>query len=174
MKSRRRPAQRATKKARSQPFSVVDTEAYRRVLDALALKRRNPQLSMTAAAKLSGTTVPTICRHAAQVLLYSGRRIDVKKTDRLLRAMRMLTPRGEVVVYTRDFYAASRMGSYNNALRLYVRAGDATALGAFAGKSVKDIDGKTYEFVTDTSTLNRLARAGVVRVAEIYATDGPP
>lgn len=160
------PGERAYLEA-SSPGSL---DPYRRVLDALSLKRRTPSISLTKAAKSSGTTLKTIRRYASSALEVRSGRLDVKRSDRLPRPMRMLTPRGEVTVPTKSFRTASWIGKYNNALREFYVTGDSTAVKRFADKSIRS-GGKTYEFVTDTKTLNRLARAGAVHFVDVYAPE---
>ncbi len=146
-------------------------DALRRVFDTLALKRRNPKLSLSAAAKQSGTTLRTVRNYASPTLEIRSGRLDVKASDRLPRQLRMLVPRGEVVVSTTSSRTASRIAKYNNAIRQYLVTGDPAALKPFVGKSIRS-GGKTYELLTDTRTINRLARAGAVHFADIYATVG--
>lgn len=172
MTRKRAPTPGTVKKLLLQALSEVDNDARRRVLDALALKRRNPDLSLSAAAKASGTTLRTIRRHAPSALITRPNgRLNVTKTDHLTRVMRMLTGRGEVVVTTHSFRTASRIGKYNNAIRQYLVIGDPLVLQPFAGKSVR-ASGQTYEFLTDTRTINRLARAGAAHFVDVYAADG--
>lgn len=152
-------------------LSGVKGDAYRRVLDTLSLKRRKPALSLSAAARESGTTLRTIRRHAPSVLETRSGRLDVQASDRLPRPMRMLTPTGEVIVNTRSSRTASRISRHNNAVReLYTSAGDTSALKPFNDKTIRG-GGKTYEFATDPQLLNRLARAGAVHFLDIYAPE---
>lgn len=153
------------------PLSNVKEDAYRRVLDAIALKRRKPAMSLTRAAKSTGTTVRTIRRHAPSVIEIRSGRLDVKATDRLRRLMRMLTPKGEVQIETTNSRAASRISKHGNAVRRLVIAGDPKYLKPFVGKSVRS-GGRVYEFVTDQTTLKRLERAGELHFLDVYASKG--
>ncbi|HEY1883024.1 MAG TPA: hypothetical protein VGG51_08285 [Candidatus Cybelea sp.] len=145
-------------------------DAYRRSLDTVALKRRNPHLSLTKAATSSGTTLTTIRKYVGSALDVRSGRFDVKPTDRLPRPMRMLTPAGEISVLTTSSRTASQIGHYNNAVRAFLITGDESSLQLFEGLSIRS-DGKTYAFVTDRTTLNRLARAGAVHFLDIYASE---
>jgi hypothetical protein len=142
-------------------------DTYYRVLDAIALKRRDPKLSLTKAAKHSGTTIHTIERYAPSALEVRSGRFDVRQSDRLLRRMRMLTPQGEVVVRTTSSRTATRIAEYNNALREYVLTRDTTQLKRFENKTVRS-GGETYAFVTDPKILDRNVRAGMVHFVDIY------
>lgn len=159
----------AAERAYLEATSAAKQDTYRRVLDAFSLKRRNPDLSLTRAAKSSGTTLKTVRKYAGPALTIRSGRLDVKPTDRLPRPMRMLTARGEVVIQTTSSRVASRIGRFNNALRKYYVSNDSSALHAFAGKSIRS-RGEDYEFVTDAKTLNRLARAGALHFLDIYAS----
>ncbi|MEO8909523.1 MAG: hypothetical protein ABI408_04775 [Gemmatimonadaceae bacterium] len=143
-------------------------DTYYRVLDAIALKRRDPKISLTKAAKHSGTTVSTIEKYAGSALEVRSGRFDVRNSDRLPRALRMLTPSGEVVVRTTSSRTATRIAEYNNALREYVLTRDTTQLKRFVNKTVRS-GGQTYTFVTDSKALDRNVRAGAVHFVDIYA-----
>lgn len=143
-------------------------DAYRRALDAISLSRRDPKASLTKAARSSGTTVKTIRKYAEGAIEERGGRFLAKPSDRLPRRMRMLTPRGEVVVKTTSSRTASRIADANNALRLYVATGEPSALKPFEGKSVRS-GGQVYEFATDRRTIDRHIRAGAVHFVDIYA-----
>ncbi|HVA27969.1 MAG TPA: hypothetical protein VNF68_07295 [Candidatus Baltobacteraceae bacterium] len=158
------------KRAYLQATSRAKEDARRRALDAVATKRQNPALSMTAATRQSGTTLKTARKYAGQALAVRSGRLDVTPSDRLKRPMRMLTPKGEVVVVTTSSRAASRIGRYNNAVRQYLVTGDPEPLKPFSGKAIRS-GGERYEFVTDRRTLDKLARAGVVHFLDIYAPE---
>lgn len=145
-------------------------DARRRSLDAVSMKRRNPALSMTKAAKLCGTTLKTIRKYGAPALETRSGRVDVKASDRLQRRMRLLTPQGEVAVTTRSSRTASRLSEYYNAVRKFYATGDTDALKPFRNKAVRS-DGQRHEFVTDPRVLNRLGRAGAVSFSDIYAPE---
>jgi hypothetical protein len=145
-------------------------DARRRTLDAISVKRRNPAISMTKAAKLSGTTLKTIRKYGATALETRSGRVDVTPSDRLERRMRLLTRQGEVSVTTRSSRAASRLSEYNNAVRKFYATEDTSALAPFRNKGIRS-GGQRYEFVTDPRVLNRLGRAGAVSFIDIYAPE---
>jgi hypothetical protein len=168
MPRRKRPKQ--ARKIHLRAMTKRQNDAYRRGLDTVALKRRNPLLSLSKAARSSGTTLTTIRKYVGSALDVRSGRFDVKPTDRLPRAMRMLTPTGEISVLTTSSQAASRIGHYNNAVRTFLITGDESSLKLFEGLSVRS-GSKTYAFVTNRTTLNRLARAGAVHFLDIYASE---
>jgi len=143
-------------------------DAYRRVLDALALSRRD-KTSVTKAAERTGTTVKTIRKYGASAIEERSGRLYVKATDRLPRSMRLLTPKGEVVIHTTSSRTATQLADYNNALRNYVLTRDTTELKAFEGKAVRS-GGQVYAFATDPRTLDRYVRAGAVHFVDVYVT----
>lgn len=162
---------KAPKKIHLEALSGARQDAYRRALDAVSLKRRNPALTLSKAAKQSGTTLRTVRKYANSALELRSGRADVKPSDRLVRHMRMLTDRGEVAIRVTSSRAATRISRYNNAVReFYATLGDTSALKPFQGKSIRT-GGNTYEFVTDPATLNRLARAGAVHFLDIYVSE---
>lgn len=141
-------------------------DAYHRVLDALGIARRE-NISPTKAAKRSGTTLTTMRKYAGTVLEERSGRFYITRSDRLPRRMRMLTPRGEVIVKTTSSRKATMIAEYNNALREYVLTRDTTELKKYAKKTVRS-GGEEYTFAIDTRTLDRYVRAGGLHFVDIY------
>ena len=142
-------------------------EAYYRVLDALSISRRE-NISPTKAAKRSGTTLKTMRKYAGGAIEERSGRFYVKPSDRLPRRMRMLTPKGEVVVRTTSSRTATLIAEYNNALREYVLTRDTSEVKRL-GKKIVRSGGEQYAFATDTRTIDRYVRAGGVHFVDIYA-----
>lgn len=142
-------------------------DAYRRVLDALSLSRRD-KLSPTKAARASGTTVKTMRKYGGAAMEERGGRYYVKPSDRLPRRLRMLTPEGEIAVRTTSSRTATIIADHNNALRTYALTRDTSELGRFHDKVVRS-GGKTHAFATDPRMLDRHIRAGAVHFVDIYA-----
>ncbi len=141
-------------------------DAYYRVLDALALARRE-KTSPSKAAKKSGTTLKTMRRYAPSALEERSGRCYVTLSDRLPRRMRLFSTQGEVVVRTTSSRTATRIAEHNIAVRNYVLTRDTTELRHFEGKTIRS-GGKTYTFGTDSRTLDRHIRAGAVHFVDIY------
>jgi hypothetical protein len=152
-----------------EPRTHNQYDTQRRVLDALSEKRRNPKLSLSAAAKRVGTTVKTIRSYAGPALEVRSGRIDVKAADRIARTLQILTPSGLETVTVRNSRDATRVSRHHHAVRhaLLTFGTDTQALERFAGKTLR-AGGKTYTFVTGYSTLVRIARAGEVYFLDIY------
>jgi|HubBroStandDraft_4_1064222.scaffolds.fasta_scaffold00005_106 hypothetical protein len=142
-------------------------DAYYRVLDALALARRDKQ-SPTKAARKSGTTLQTMRKYAGSALQERSGRVYVTASDRLPRRMRVFTTHGEQVVQTTSSRKASLIADHNNAIRAYVLTRDASELKQFEGKTIRS-GGKVYTFGTDPRTLDRHIRAGAAHFVDIYA-----
>ncbi|HEV3092153.1 MAG TPA: hypothetical protein VGX91_12010 [Candidatus Cybelea sp.] len=154
-----------------QPTIAANEEAYRRVLDAISLKRRNPALSLSRAAKASGTTLKAIRQYAPEALEERGGRISVKPFDHLKRRMLMLTSQGLIHVTALDSDSASVIGEYWNAVRAYITSGDFGQLEPFVLRFIQVEEG-FFEFLTHRPTLNRLARAGELHFQDLYASTG--
>lgn len=162
--------------ARSKPITVTrrfleelthaKQDAYYRVLDAVALGRRD-KLAASKAARKSGTTLNTMRKYAPSALEERSGRVHVTPSDRLPRLMRMFTTQGELPVYTTSSRTATRIAEHNIAVKDYVLTRDTTELKRFEGKTVRS-RGKTYTFGTDPRTLDRHIRAGAVHFVDIY------
>jgi hypothetical protein len=139
-------------------------EARDRALEALSRMRRDG-LSLTRAAKQSGTTPATVWRYAGAVLARSRRgRIAANPTDRLYRRMRVLTAEGVKEVAIRGSHVASRIGAHWNAVRKYVDTGDESGLRAFA-----DTFPAGMRLATDPVFIDQEARRGELDFEDIYA-----
>lgn len=163
----------AVKRLYLEPKSSKQLETQRRVLDALAEKRKNPRQAMSVIARQAGTTLRTMKRYIPGALEIRGGRIDVKPTDRITRKLQMLTPEGLQDVTVHSSRDASRIAKHHNAVQraLFTFWTDTSRLDRFAGKSIKTA-GKTYAFATDPRVIDRLARAGGVHFLDIYGNGG--
>jgi hypothetical protein len=146
-------------------------ETYRRVLDALKVKREHPKYSLRRAAREAATSVSTIRRYASNVLTKSAGRYTVKTSDRLRRDLAFYDSRGQFTLTTHSSRQASTIAKYHNAVRAYLIYGDDSALSEFEGQSIT-VHGKPYPFLTDRRSLNRLARAGELHFLDIYSNGG--
>lgn len=146
-------------------------DTLRRVLDTIALARNDPSLSLSKAAKLSGTDLSTVKLHAADALEVRGGRTRVRPYDNLKRKLRFLTDRGIIIVTTRDSETASIIAEHWNALRTYYRTGNYESLEPFVLRFIYVEEG-TFEFLTHRPTLDRLARAGEPFFQDLYASSG--
>lgn len=155
------------------PKTERQAEARERALAALALIRREKS-SLRAAAKAESTDPRTVLRYVGSALRQERPRGYYRATtyDRIARRINFLTPRGTVPVTVRNSRTASRIAGYMNAVRSYVNKGELSGLERFRGKSFR-VGGVNYPFVSDPSTLEQLADAGVLAFEQLYrATQG--
>jgi hypothetical protein len=78
------------------------------------------------------------------------------------RQIRFYDELGEIWLDVPSKTARSRIGSYHNAVDVYLTEGDISALRPFQGKAVRDAEGRLHPFVTNPRILNRLARMGAL------------
>jgi transposase-like protein len=144
-----------------------DPLARERALEALQLMR-SEGLSLTAAARKAGTTPATVRKHVRNALRRTqGGRYLATPSDRLVRHLWLLTPKGVVEVAVRGSRQAELVASYMAAVDWYLRRGDASRLAAFRGKGIRSGD-RFFPFLTDTAALDKLARAGEVSFERLY------
>jgi len=148
-------------------LELARAEIYRVALDVVSLMRRHPRYSLASAAREFGTTPTTVKRYAGSALVKRRGRFRATGFDRLPRELQAHTTRGSFPVMTRSSKAASVISQHHHAIRAYIYHGDPSALEALAGKTVT-VGGERYQLLTDTRAINRLARAGALKVDDIY------
>ena len=112
----------------------------------------------------------TVQRKTKGVLrkLRNGRWV-ARKSDRLLRVLPLPSAQGLIEVGLQDSRQATVIGKYWNAVDLYRATGDGSALVAFRGTYITDVEGKRVPLLTDLSELDRLGSAGVLSFESLYA-----
>ena len=143
----------------------ADPYAQERARDALARSRREG-ISLTRAARLTGTTPRTVLRHAGAGFQLEGRRWVATPFDRMPREMAVLTELGPTVGMIRDSRTASLVAEHANAVRHYLHTGDERRLVGLRRKSFQ-LDGQTVVLVTDADLIERLAAGSEVHY-EVY------
>ena len=130
---------------------------------------RADRLSLAEAARQANTTPRTVQRHVGEALKRGDDgRYAATKFDRIPRTLRFVTPRGLMDLTVRSSRTASQIGRYMAAVHKYLTTGDRRALWPFRGKSIRS--GKiAHPFITDGTTLERLAFAGEVSFEDLYA-----
>ena len=165
---RRRPKPRRRSRVQALEARRKRYEAtVARVVEVLRLMRAEGR-SLSKAACTAGTTLTTVRRYAGKVVHREGRRYVAAPSDRLPRLVKFPTARGPIALPLRSARQASRVATYWNAVRLYLRTGDQRQLRAFRGKALR-VDKLAYPFITDPRTLERLYLAGEVAFEDIYA-----
>jgi len=140
-----------------------------RALEATALSRREHR-PLTEAAHRAGTTPTTVRRYARSAWRRKGRTWAPTARDSQLRRMRfpVAEPTPDIVyVDVPNSRAASAVGRYWDAVRLWARTGDASALVASRGKALR-IGDRRLPYVTDEDVLHDLADAGVLSFDVLY------
>lgn len=133
-------------------------------------KMRSEGLTLTQAAKDVGVSRRTVTRLGGSALKKSENgRYSVKRSDQLLRVMKIPTLSGPVEIGVRGSKQASILGSYWAALDRYVTTGDSSRLEKFRGMLVKDASGNVVELFADLKELKRLGHAGVLSFDSLYA-----
>jgi hypothetical protein len=144
-----------------------ERQARAKALDALS-RMRHENLSLTQAAKATGTTVAAIKRHAGTALEQTARgAYRAKPSDRLVRPMMVPTVHGPIPLDIRDSRAASLLGRYWSAVRYYLETGDAGPLRKLHGKGVT-VAKRFYPLITDPNALDTLADGGELSFDDIY------
>jgi hypothetical protein len=125
--------------------------------------------SVTSAARNYGRNRKTVLHLAKRALrkLKNGR-WAAKKSDRLLRVLQVLTPKGRQQIGLTDSRQASVLGKYWIAVERYRETDDRSGLRKFKGKHVVDASGKRWPLPTDVDLLNRLGSAGELSYESFY------
>jgi hypothetical protein len=133
-------------------------------------KMRAECISLRRASKEFGIDPEMVLKFGRSALRKqkSGKYI-AKKTDRLLRMMSILTPKGRSQTSVRDSRQASMLGRYWAAVQRYLQTGDDSALHEFQGKKITDASRKRHPLITDLNQLNTLGSAGVLSFESLYA-----
>jgi hypothetical protein len=133
-------------------------------------KMRAEGLSLRQAARVVGVDARSVTRLAGPVLRKDKRgRWTVSKRDRLLRVLNVPGTRGLREVAVRDSRTASQIASYADAIRKYIRTGDAALLKPFRKLTVVDANGKRISLLTNSRALDRLGHAGLLSFESLYA-----
>lgn len=155
------PDRRERRRRNQRPRNRKERLAQRKAFDALALMRREG-LTRNAAAKRVGTDPGTILRYVGTALERNGARgrYVAKPYDRIPRTIQHYVPGGSAWVTVTSSRTASMIADYRNALRRYGGEPDESILNPFRNKKFR-AGGKTYEFITDATEIQRLLQSGV-------------
>jgi len=127
-----------------------------RALHALADMRHGASISR--AARENGVTARTVKRYAGSALRQNrpGGRIQVTKSDRLVRYLQIPGPNGPIEITAHGSKEASDAARYKAAVNRFLR-GDRNALAPWHGKKIAGI-----ELITAGRTLKALADKGLL------------
>jgi len=121
------------------------------------LKDVRQGMSLTKASKEQGITMDRIL--AQQIFVKIRNRWRAPQEDNLQRAMKINEGGYEVVVIVNGFRIASLIGSYHNAVRMYIEDRDVSGLTAFRYVIFKDAYGKYHRFETNPKALDQIEDA---------------
>jgi len=152
--------------ARPQRFQDV----WDKVISVLSEMRKDEKLSLQRASKEAGLSPSTVKRWGGSALKKrpSGRWIP-KRTDNLLRILRVPAPDGMREIGVRGLRQATVVSNYWAAVHRYLGTGDRSGLEEFRGKYLKAADGENVLLLTEPEELDRLGNAGVLSFESIYA-----
>jgi hypothetical protein len=124
--------------------------------------------SVTTAAKQTNTSPETLKSKLIEsgAIEKRGRKWLVKGS--LPRRVLIFSGGREHIITVGDFKAASLIGKYMSHVGWFSTTNEKSHLKKFAGKSVTDINGKSYPFETRPNVLLRLLHAGGNSFEQIY------
>jgi len=174
--TRRKTTVRPTRKAFRAPRTAKELFALPRQVQErwnravqVPSEMRATGASLQHAAKQLGVSPKTVLRLAGGAFRKKRRgRVEVKRTDRLLRVLLIPSTKGLREVVVRSSREASRIGAYWSAVEKYLVRGDASALQKLKPKSVKNDKGKRVRLLTKLYELTRQASAGVLQFESLY------
>jgi hypothetical protein len=131
-------------------------------------RMRSGGISLQQASKETGISPRSVLKWGGSALRKGPNgRYAAKKTDRLLRVLRVPSPHGTKEVAVKGSRQATRLAEYWNALHHYLQTGDRSRLEAFRGESINSVDGP-IPLPVDGAEINRLASAQVLSFESIY------
>jgi hypothetical protein len=153
--------------------SLAQQKAHERMLEVVQAKREHPNRSLSSLAKEFGTTVRTVKQRAGDIVTHDAKgRYTVTHSDRLLRRMHFLTPKGRVTVSVIGSRKAAEVSRYNNDAKRALRSRNFRGLQkTYRNKSVRD-QKVSYPYIIDPGVLDRLDAAGEISFENLYARVG--
>ena len=115
-------------------------------------KMRTKGYSITKASREVGIKPKTVLKHTNAVKKV-GTWWKAKRYDKIERTMRIASNGREYFVDTRDSRNASKLGKYQNALKIFYNTGDESVLIPFKNKRIRDSKGKWHTLETNPDKL---------------------
>jgi hypothetical protein len=144
-------------------------ETWDRVVTVIS-KMRSGKTSLQQAAKEYGISPGTVKRWAGSALQkQKSGKWAAKRSDRLLRVLKIPTPEGPREIGVRGSRQATQVAKLWNAIHKFLETGDQKEFAKFRGKFIKGADGVQIPFITDPKELNRLGSAGILNFETLYA-----
>lgn len=133
------------------------------------LRLRRAGLSWTKATRQAGITKDTALSYTGAAYEQDGKgRWIPKKSDRLYRSMRFHDGRGWFWVEPANSKEASKLASYQSAVKTYLETGDDRELRKFQRMMLKTRQKTSLPFLTDLDQLDRLGKAGELSFEDLY------
>jgi len=137
-----------------QALSPKEKSQRKTALNVLSDVRNNGK-SLYKACKEKGVTVKTVLK-STNAFKKVGNRWTAKEFDRISRIMKISEDDEETSIEINDSRTASLIGRYHNAVKKYLETGNTSELDKFKGKTIKDAQGNTHVFETDTEALDEI------------------
>ena len=156
---------------RAAEATVAKSRAQRALEDAklqMGLRYLRKEKSFTKAAKEAHVSPERLRTEAIEkgIVEKHGRRWTIRRD--LPRRVLVLTDGRERTITVPNFKAASDVGKHWSAIGSFVRTADAAFLRPFVGKTVTDINGKSYVLETRPNVILRHAHAGGSSFEQTY------
>jgi hypothetical protein len=133
---------------------------------ALRLMRRGSSLRDAAAQyRIGQERLRAYLKENIETSRAEGKWIIV---DRRVRERFPVYSNGAVVTPLMSYEQTSEAGRYMQAVKQFLRTGDATFVKPYAGKGVRDINGRFYPFELDANTLYELDHRDEAVIPEQY------
>ncbi len=134
----------------------------------MGLRYLRKEKSFSKAAKEAHISPERLRTYAEErgIIEKRGRRWVIKQ--KLPRRVLIYSDGREHIIVVGNFKAASLVGKHMSAVGSFVRTADISHQRPFIGKTVKDIDGKSYVLETRPNVLYRLSHAGGSNFQQIY------
>lgn len=124
--------------------------------------------SFSKAAKEAHLSAERLRRYATENGIVEKRRGRWKIKKALQRRVLIFSNGSERTITISTFKSASLIGKYMSAVGRFLTTNDIRHLKPFVGKTVTDINRKTYRLETGPNTLYRLANAGGSSFEDVY------
>jgi len=135
-----------------------------------SLRKPNSKKSLSTLAKEKRIASKTVIKNTNAFRKVNNKWI-VKKRDSIPRPMTINETGQSKTIQVGDSRSSSKIGKYNFAIKTFLETGDKSKLQQFRNKKVKDIDGNTHIFETDTAKIIQInERTESPEFREVYAS----
>lgn len=131
---------------------------------------RTEGLNLKAAARTFHLSPRTVIKYGATGLKKnSAGHYEARVSDRVPRALAILSQRGVREIVVRGSREARKLSKYWIAVEHFLATGDDSQLHPYRGDTVTDAFGQSIPLITDLDRLEHLGSAGVLSFESIYA-----